>query len=205
MSASSISVLDSAGTARTLATITDAAGNQRYQVTGDSAVAHYMASSSQMTPVAAATAAFILPGNATTTVRLKRIVLNGTATSAGSIKFSVKKNSDAGTLGSAALTALTSVPMDSGSAAASSAPSTVGTANYTTLPALVGAIYSGSLQLGVVATGVFAPTVIDFGLHGWQACVLRGVTQSVTVDFLGTTLPSGAKFDCTFYWAEDAS
>lgn len=205
MSATSVSVLDSTGTARTLATFTDAAGVQRYQTSGDSAIAHYSASSSALTPVATPTAAFILAGNGTTTVRLKKIVLNGVATSAGSIKFQIKKNSDAGTLGSAVLTALTAVPHDSTAAAASSAASTVGTANYTTVPALVGAIYSGELQLGVVASGAFAPTVLDFGLNGVQAIVLRGTTQSVTVDFLGTAVPSGGKFDCTFVWAEDAS
>lgn len=204
MAASSVSVLDSTGTARTLATFTDAAGNQRYQVSGDSSVAHY-SSGAQITPVATPTAVAILPGNATTTVRLKAIVINGLATSAGHMQFAIKKNSDAGTLGSAVLTALTAVPMDSGNAAASSAASSVGTANYTTLPALVGIVYRGELQMGADGTGVFSPSIIEFGKNGTQAVVLRGTAQSVTVDFLGDAVPSGGKIDVTFLWSEDAS
>jgi hypothetical protein len=155
--------------------------------------------------VATPTAAFILPGNASTTVRLKKITLSGAATSAGSMKFTIKKNSDAGTLGSAALTALTSVPFDSTAAAASSAVSTVGTANYGTLPLIVGAIYAGELEMGVLATGVFNPLVIEFGTGGRQAVVLRGVAQSITIDFAGAAIPSGGVVDASFEWAEDAS
>lgn len=205
MAASAVTILDGTGASKTLATFTDAAGNQRYQISGDSAVTHYMASKSQLTPVAAPTAAFVVVGSATTTVRIKRIILNGVSTSAGSIKFSIKKSSDAGTLGSAALTTITAAPLDSTNAAVTGVASSVGTANYTTLPASVGAVYSGELQLGVVATGAFAPVTVEFGTNGTQALVLRGVAQTCYVDFLGTTLPSGALFDFTVLWSEDAS
>lgn len=205
MSASSLSVLDSTGTARTLGTFTDASSVQRYQVSGDSSIAHYSSAKSRLTPVAAPTAVFVLPGNATTTVRVKRIVLSGAATSAGSMPFSIQKCSDAGTVGSAVLTALTAVPNDSGNAAASSAASTVGTANYTTVPAVIGAIYSGELQQGALATGAFAPIDLRFGADGRQAIVLRGVAQNLTVNFLGTTLPSGSVLDFYVEWSEDAS
>lgn len=206
MSASSVSVLDSSGTARTLATFTDAAGNQRYQVSGDSSVAHYAASINQMTPIAAMTAAFVLPGNATTTVRLKRITISGIATAAGEAKFSVKKSSDAGTLGSATLSAMTVAPLDSGMAAASSTPSYVQTAVYTTVPASVGILYTGELNLPATGTGVSGSALdINFGLNGIPAVVLRGVAQTVYVDFLAASLQSGAKYSCTFLWSEDAS
>jgi hypothetical protein len=205
MSASSLSVLDSTGTAKTLGTFTDAAGVQRYQTSGDSSIAHYSAGTSRFAMVATPTAAFILPGNATTTVRVKKITLSGAATSAGSMKFSIKKNSDAGTVGSAVLTALTSVPHDSTAAGASSAVSSVGTANYTTVPALVGTVYSGELEMGVLATGVFNPVVVEYGTGGRQAIVLRGVAQSLTIDFLGGAIPSGGVVDVAIEWAEDAS
>lgn len=205
MSASSVTVLDGTGAAKTLATFTDAANAQRYQVSGDSSIAHYRSASSQFSMVATPTAVVILPGNSTTTVRVKRIELSGIATSAGSMRVAVKKNSDAGTLGSAALTALTAVPMDSSAAASSSVASTVGTANYTTLPALVGTIAAGEVELGASGTGAFAPLVFEFGLNGRQSLVLRGAAQSLTIDFLGATIPSGGKLDVAIEWAEDAS
>jgi hypothetical protein len=206
MSATSVSVLDSTGTARTLATFTDAAGNQRYQVSGDSSVAHYAGGANQITPVAAIKACFVLAGNATTTVRLKRITISGIATAAGEAKFSIKKCSDAGTLGSATLSSMTSVPLDSGFAAASSTPKYVQTAVYGTEPAGIGTIYTGELNLPATGTGVSGSALdILFGFHGVPAVVLRGTAELVIVDFLAASLQSGAKYSCAFLWSEDAS
>lgn len=205
MAASSLTVLDGTGASKSLAAFADASGALSYQTSGDTAVPHYAASKSQLAPVATPTAVFVITGSATKTIRIKSITLNGGATSAGSQLFSIKKNSTAGTLGSAVLTALTAVPLDSASAAGTAAVSTVGTANYTTLPTLVGAIFSGSLQLGALTTGAFAPTTVEFGKGGVQALVLRGVAEVVTVDLLGAALVSGGKLDFNVVWSEDAS
>jgi len=206
MAASSLSVLDSTGTAKTLGTITNAAGVQVYTVSGDVNVATYAASVNQITPVAAIKTCFLLPGNATTTVRVKKVVLSGIATAAAEAKFALKKTSDAGTLGSATLTAMTAAPFDSGMAAASSAPSYVQTAVYTTEPTSVGLIYTAELGMPATGSGVIGSQLeVNFGLNGVPALVLRGTAQLLIVDFLGATLASGAKYSCAFWWSEDAS
>lgn len=206
MSASSLSVLDSTGTARTLGTFTDAAGAQRYQISGDSSLTHYAAGQNQITPVAAIKACFLIAGNATTTVRLKRITLSGIATAAAEAKFAIKKTSDAGTLGSATISSMTVAPLDSTFAAASSTPGYIQTAVYTTEPTSVGTIYTGELNLPATGSGVSGSALdINFGLNGIPAVVLRGTSQLVIVDFLGASLASGSKYSCAFLWAEDAS
>lgn len=205
MAASALTVLDGTGASKTLGTFTDASGAQSYQTSGDSSIPHYAASKSQLAPFTAPTAAFVMTGSATKTVRIKSITINGTATAAGAMQFSLKKNSTAGTLGSAVLTTITAAPLDSGNAAATGVLSSVGTANYTTLPTLVAAVHSGSLEMGVVGTGVFAPNVIEFGKNGTQAIALRGVAECLTLDFLGTAIPSGGKVDFSIVWSEDAS
>ncbi len=205
MSASSVAILDGTGAAKSIASFTNAAGSQIYQVSGDSSVSHYAAAKNQLTPVATPTAVFVITGSATTTMRVKRIVLSGIATGAGEMPFSVKKNSTAGTLGSAALTALTATPYDSGSAAAGGVVSSVGTANYTTLPTIVGIVATGELAFAVSTSGNVAPQVLEFGQGGRQALVLRGVLECITVDLLGTALVSGGKVSMFVEWAEDAS
>lgn len=206
MAATSVAILDGTGTSKTLATFTDAAGNQRYQVTGDTALAHYGAGKNQLTPVAAIKTCFVMAGSATMTVRVKQIVLSGIATAAGETPFKISKCSDAGTLGSAVLTTLTACPMDSGFAASTALFSSVGTAVYTTEPAIVGTpIVTGELALAATTTGNVAPLVFNFGVNGVPAIVLRGVAQVLIVDFVGGTVPSGGKYSASIIWSEDAS
>lgn len=205
MAITPVSVKDSSGTEVDMAARQDAAGNNIPIHSMDSCIAHYRAGTSSFAPVATPTAAFIITGSATKTVRVKKIGLSGIATAAGNMELQIKKNSAAGTLGSAVLTALTNVPLDSGNAAATAAVSSVGTANYTTLPTLVGCIASGRLQMTADGSGVaIVPTVFVFG-DGAQAPVLRGTAQSLTVDFIGDAIPSGGKVDFWVEWAEDDS
>jgi len=169
----------------------------------DSSIAHYRAGVSRMTPPAAPVESLLIAGSGTKTVRVKKIGISGIATAAGQMPFTVHKNSNATTTG-ATMTALTKVPLDSGNAAATAIVSTVGTANITTPLTSLGNVYVGELELAAATSGVCKPHEITFG-DGGQALVLRGVAESVVVDFGGTALPSGTKFDYWVEWAEDAS
>lgn len=200
-----VTIKDSGGTEVDMAAYQDASGNNIPVQSTDSSVAHYRAAKVQFTPVATPTAWCVIQGSATKTVRIKKIRVTGLATAAGTMDCILNKCSDAGTAGSAVLTALTKVPLDSGNAAATAVVSTVGTANYGTEPALVGVIGARRLCLTADGTGVnVTPIEWDFGV-GDQALVLRGTAQHVTVSGNGDALPSGAKFDVEVEWAEDAS
>lgn len=201
-----VAIKDANAASKNMAALQDASGYQYALQSGDSAIPHYSAGFTQITPVASSTAVFVLIGSATKTIRVKRIDLSGIATAAAEAKFGIKKSSDAGTLGSAVLSAATAAPWDSGFAAATATFNSVGTAVYTTVPATVGYIAVGELGLPATASGVgFTPYTLEFGKNGVPAVVLRGVAQTLYVDFLGAAVPSGGKYSATVWWSEDAS
>lgn len=208
MAASSMTVKDGNGTNQTVPTITDAAGAQSVIGSLDSSSPHYRAAKNALTPVAATTMVLLIQGSATKTVRVKRIEFWGAATAAGAMPIWVDKASDAGTIGSAVLTALTNTKMDTGAAAATAVVSTVGTANYTTVPLTAGKIGAGRLMFTALTTaatsGEGKPYVLEFGKMS-QAAVLRGTSEYITVNLAGGTVPSGGVVDCVVEWSEDAS
>lgn len=200
-----VAIKDGSGTSVNMSTYQDGASYNIPVSSNDLSTPHYSAAKNQLTPVASSTAVFVFTGSATKTVRVKRIRLSGIATAAGEQPFSIKKNSSAGTLGSAALTTITAVPHDSSDAAATAVFSTVGTAVYTTLPTLVGVVATGELGLAATTTGNAVPVYEWSWGKGGKALVLRGVAECLTVDFLGTSVVSGGKFSCEIEWSEDAS
>ena len=148
------------------------------------------------TPVAAPTDWLIIQGSATKVVRLKRVEITGFATTAGSLEFRLRKASDAGTIGSGVLTAITACPMDSAYAAATAVVSTVGTANYTTVPAIVGsAIKTSRLFLDVETTGESDKLVWEWAGNGDKPPALRASTEYLCLNSNGDGLPAGTKFD----------
>lgn len=200
-----VEIKDASATAVDMAAYQDAAGNNIPVHSLDSSVTHYRAAKVQFTPLATPLAWLVISGSATKTVRIKKIRVTGLATAAGTMDVIVNKCSSAGTLGSAVLTALTRVPLDSGNAAATAVVSTVGTAAYGTEPVVIGPIAARRLCLTADSTGVgVSPQEFNFG-DGGQAIVLRGVAQNVTISGNGDALPSGAKFDVEVEWSEDDS
>lgn len=199
--------VDSAGTAQSNPVRANASGNYSSIVSTDSSSTHYSVGKQDFAPVATPTAFAILAGSATKTIRIKKILVTGAATAAGSMQIQVDKCSDAGTLGSAVLTAVTPIaPHDSNNAAATATLKTVGTAIYTTVPNSVGIIGNGRLQLACIGSattsGAVQPFVIDYTSRSDQAIVLRGTLQSVTLSGNGSALPSGAKVDFFFEFEE---
>jgi hypothetical protein len=205
MAASSLAVKDGNGSSQTIGTFTDAAGAQRSSVTLDSAAITYRAAKTALTPVATPTVVFQIAGSATKTVRVKKISVVGAATAYGTMPCTLYRSSDAGTLGSAVLTAITAGEMDSAGAAATAVVATVGTANYTTVPAAAGIIGAARVDFAPLTT---AATSSSNARTQWvfdRALVLRGVAEVLAINFNSTAVVSGGVLDFEVEWEEDAS
>ena len=175
-------------------------------VSSDGAKATYRYAVQGFSPVATPTAFLVIQGSSTKTVRVKTIRLNGAATAAGSMTIQGSRWSTGGTLGSAVLTGITAVKHDVNDPAATATVSTVGTANYTTQGTGNGTLFMAErLQMGVIATGVFNPIVIDFCTRSDKAFVLRGTSDYLVLSGAGATVPSGGVIDITVEMEEDAS
>lgn len=175
-------------------------------VSGD---AGYSYAKTAFSMVATPTAALVIQGSATKTVRVKRISVGGAATAAGSMPVVITKRTSAGTLGSAVLTAITACKHDSASGAATAVVSTVGTDNYGALGTTAQPLAAGRVNmvaLGSAATsGEGQPFVMLWGNKGDLPPVLRGTSEYITVDFSGAAIPSGGVVDFIVETVEDDS
>ena len=144
-------------------------------------------------PVAAATVIAVVQGSASRSVRVRKVRVHGIATAAGNVKVLAYRANDAGTLGSAVLSALTAVKGDSAFAAAGATVSTVGTANYGTPPANDGTLAADYLQVVDNGTQEFTvrPVEFRFGDHGDSALVLTGAAERLCLSLDGSTIPTG--------------
>jgi hypothetical protein len=137
-----------------------------------------------------------IQGSATKTLVVKRFKIAGAATAAGTMPAQIIRRSDAGTIGSAALTAVTAAKHDSTDAAATATVSTVGTANYTTPGTSAGVVGTGRLQMTALATGVAAvPLEWDFCTRNDKGIVLRGTSEYLWLNMNGAAIPSGGVLD----------
>lgn len=180
------------------------------QVMTEGQKATYTASVTGFSPVASATDILNIFGSSSKTIRITRIEISGTTSAATAAvnDLQVIKRSTAGTLGSAVLTALTAVPHDSASAAASATISTVGTANYTTLGTSVGILQARKFtcQLATATATDFPivpPTIWSFTERSEQGIVLRGATQQLALNWNGGAVPAGCSLDISVTWTEE--
>ena len=147
-------------------------------------------------PVATPTDFIVIKGSATKTVWVKRIKLIGAATAAGNMPVKAERRSDAGTIGSAVLTAVTAAKSDSADAAASATVSTVGTANYTAVGTTAGVVATGRLQMTALGTGVaVVPTVWEFASRIDKGVALRGILEFLCLNLNGAAIPAGGVID----------
>lgn len=209
----SLAVLDSTATPKTLATLTDPAGVQRYAVSTDAVgSAVYRASILFTLGVATPTEVVVAQGSATKTIRFTLIKVQGWSTTAGVMKWKASRRTTAGTLGSAVLTAIpTQGKNDSGTVAAPTLTvSTVGTANYGTVGTLSAILDSGVVGFNLAAQiGNSVPWIPVSPANATQAFVLRGTSDWITLDggadAGGDAVPAGGIACITLEWHEDAS
>lgn len=172
--------------------------------------ATYSAAVTNFVPVAAPTDIFNIFGSSTKTIRVTRIQVSAITTlgTAATYDLTLVKRSAAGTLGSAVLTNLSAVPHDSNYAVATGVPSTVATANYTTLGTIVGNLRSQKLvetlsPETLTDYGFPSFVVFDFSARNETAIVLRGTSQQIGLNLNGVTLNGGDKFDIDITWTEE--
>lgn len=180
---------------------------------GNTGKATYMASGT-FTPDSNPTDMVIIEGSATKTVRVLYINLSTTNTAAGSQEFLVIKRSAADTTGT--FVAATKVPLDSANAAAT--VNRVGhfTANPGALGAAVGTIVTKRVASPAVVPGSFAGVKEDAGVNlledilraqsltgQAQGVVLRGVAQTLAVNFAGAAKVAGQIHSYDILWTEE--
>ena len=148
-------------------------------------------------PQATPTDVFTLIGSATKTIKILKIRLTGTTTSGSPISTNISliKRSTANTGG--VRVAMSAVPHDSNSAAA-----TASAGNYTTNPTALGTA-TGSVRIQRVsfnATGITGGDVVwEFNLN--EPIVLRGVAQSLAINMGGITV-TGNIVGISIEWQE---
>lgn len=162
------------------------------------AISTYAASSGYFTPYATPTDIITISGSSTTTVKVTRVTLSSTQTTAGINNWFLNKLSAADTGGTS--TGVTAVPMDSANAAA-----TASVLKYTVIPTpgtTVGTVRSVA-ALSPAASSVYNGeiTLFDDQFTG-QPIVLRGIAQTLNLNYAGAAVPAGLSMCVNVYWTE---
>jgi hypothetical protein len=137
----------------------------------------------------------VLPGNASNTVLVTRVIVSCIETTAGNIVVNLVKRSAADTSGTSA--SMTAVPDDSTFSAAVSAP-----LSYTGTGPTVGTPVGNvdTYQLGCMAPATASPNDIYILDRRLKPIVLRGTAQQLAVNFGGAI--TGGNLTVTFEWQE---
>jgi hypothetical protein len=160
----------------------------------------YSVGTGAFTPPATPTDVAIITGSATHTVYVTRIELSTTQTAAGVNNWFMIKRSTANTGGTSATPTL--VPLDSNNPAATAVVRSY-TANPTTLGTSVGNVRVTKVLSDSPTTAFPPPYVFDFTNSGLcSGVVLRGVAQSLCLNFNGVALPGGLNVTVNFEWVE---
>jgi hypothetical protein len=138
------------------------------------------------TPVATPTDFWQIIGSATKTVRVLRISISGIATAAISVDIQLIKRTTASTGGTP--TAVTLAQHDSNDAAPTAVVNSFA-ANPSPLGTSGGVVRAAKLNLG--ATGAAGVITWDFTTRNDKGLVLRGVAQSLNLNFNSQAVPSG--------------
>jgi hypothetical protein len=177
---------DSAGNAIIVSPVT--------KVDSESADPTYAVAGS-VTVATSATDVVVIPGSATKTVKILRVGISLRATAAGNQDVALIKHSTANSGGTSTGSPVPK-PLDSLDAA-----STVTPLQYTANPTpgtVVGTLRQTNLSAGASAAAGAVERVWTFGAENGKALTLRGVAESVAINFGAATI-AGAQLD---WWAE---
>lgn len=152
------------------------------------------------TPAATPTDIVEIIGSASKTIRVLRVTMSSTQTTAGINKWYLIKRSAASTTGT--VVAQTAVPLDSANAAATGLINKV-TANRGALGTAVGTLKTISVLSPAPASVSFADTVLHDELYNGQGVVLRGVAESLCLNFAGAAVPTGLSLAVNILWTEE--
>lgn len=142
---------------------------------------------------------FTIYGSATKTIRVTRLAISGTQTTAAVRDVALIKRSSANSGGTS--TPLTAVPHDA-NAAAATATVLAYTANPT-LGTTVGSVRAHKLFVGTTAgSGAVDDIIWDFGTRPSQCIVLRGTAQGICINVNGV-VSAGSSFDINAEFTEE--
>lgn len=165
----------------------------------------YRYSVTAITPVATPTDIVRICGSSTLTVKVKRIYVGGYATTGGQFPIELLRETGAGTIGSATLTAVTAAQHDVNDAAPTATVNYVQTANYGTVPTLVAQLGVMRTYLNVAATGPTTPASWDYSIRQDKPLFLRGTSDCISLNGVGTAVPTGGRLDFEIETEEDNS
>lgn len=166
---------------------------------------------SSFTPAATPTDLVIIEGSATKTIRIISMAIGTTNTAAGSQQFFLIKRSTADTTGTF-VSAGTPVPVDSNNSAATANRVGHFTANPGALGTAVGTINTVRVgtPVAIPATWAGIRENADVEMIPWmngsfldQPITLRGVAQTLAVNFNGVALVAGQTHTYRVVWMEE--
>ena len=203
-----LGVKDSAAASQSLSKVVDPNNSSRLvqKVVEDDALrikGTYSAGALGVTPAATPSTVIEIKGSATKTVRVKKIVFQGVATTAKQWPITVFRAAAAIADGTRVTPAINKY--DTGDAAAT-AVITHFTANPTPAAAnpASSAIAVRDVTLTAPATAA-QPWELDFCRNGEKGLVLRGTADCIEIGMGGGALTAGEKFSYMVMWEEDAS
>lgn len=165
-----------------------AAGEAR--ITNESGKATYAAVVTGFTPVATPTDFWQITGSATKTVRVQRLEVYGVATAANAVLTHLVKRTTTSTGGTP--TAATLTKHDTNDPTATAVVNTFA-ANPSPLGTSAGDIRAALLALSVAGGSqtIQPGFVADMAYSGGRAAVLRGVAESLNLNWGGAAVPAG--------------
>lgn len=152
------------------------------------------------TPAATPTDVLLFQGSASKVIRVKSVLLMGTATAASNIIVNLIRRSAANTGGTAV--AVPAVTRDSTNDVATCTVNRY-TANPSALGTAVGTIDGGRLNLAPAANGSIDRLFFQYAWQMEQAFVLRGTSEFLAINLGGAAWPSGGALDISLAWTEE--
>lgn len=160
----------------------------------------YAVGTGAFTPPATPTDIATIIGSATRTIYVTKMEVSTTQTTAGVNTWFVIKRSAANTGGTSATPTL--VPLDSNNPAVTAVVRSY-TANPTALGASVGTVRTTRILSDAATTATQPAYVFDFTNSGLSSgIVLRGIAQTLSLNFNGAALPAGLSVMVNFEWIE---
>ena len=143
---------------------------------------------------------FLMQGAAGKVIRVKSIILSGTASSATNVPVILYKRTTNQTGGTT--TAVTRTAKDSADGAANMVLNHFGTGAAPT-PGTGTMVDGGRLNLAPAANGSIDRLLFQYSWQNDKAVVLRGASEWLAVNFNGTTTPAGVGIDFSCTWTEE--
>ncbi|OPY84199.1 MAG: hypothetical protein A4E65_00337 [Syntrophorhabdus sp. PtaU1.Bin153] len=158
--------------------------------------ATYAIAGAANTPAATPTDVVTLYGSATKTIAVRKVIVSGMATTAGSMDVVLTKRTAANTAGTSTAPSIAKFSSNDGTATATPAL-------YTANPSALGtgiALAEKKLNFGVA--GAAGVVEFDFTNATGKPVYLIGATQGLAINLNGGTVPTGGTFGYTVIWEE---